>query len=749
MNNELRDYNLTGVEAEKAIQLGLAEAEWYQTNVSKEEMSALLKRKNGVALFDTFLWFGLIIGSGILVYLWWGSWLAILPYVVYSVLYASTSDSRWHESSHGTAFKSDWLNNALYEISSFMVLRQSTVWRWSHARHHSDTIIRGRDPEISVKRPPRVMNFVKTFLGLSGAIPEFRRMFVHASGKIDEEVATYLPESEYGKVILKARIYLLIYATVIVLSIIYQSILPLMYIGLPTLLGSWLMPVYGLTQHAGLQENVLDHRLNSRTVYMNRIHRFLYWNMNYHVEHHMFPLVPYHALPKLHALIKHDCPVPNKSIVHAYKEIIPAVRKQMKDVNYYFERELPKGAGSMGDKRRITAKKPGRLLDGKIEVCKAEELLAGDVIRFDYQQKTYAIYRTRNNRFYATSGICTHGNAHLADGVLIGDVIECPKHNGRFDVKDGSPTRIPVCEAVKTYKVELWESSLWLNVQDLQDEGSEANSRVYKVMSNENVATFIKELILESKDGKELNYLPGQYVHFSIPPHQISFATMDINSPYRKKWEELNLMDSWAKNDVHTHRNYSMASNPEQENALRFNVRIALSPDIKKIGAGSGSSYVFNLKKGDELKLEGPFGDFLIKDTTREMVYLGAGAGMAPIKAHLSHLFDTQKTNRVVSFWYGARTANDIYYNDYFELLAHENSNFSFHIALSKPETTDNWQGAVGYNHEYLLQTYLTKHEDPTQIEYYLCGPPPMIESCRKILAKLNVPDDQISFDEF
>ncbi|MDB4584497.1 fatty acid desaturase, partial [Draconibacterium sp.] len=641
---QIRDYSLVGKETPLAIEKGLADAKWYQSPVSREQMRKLLVRKDGPAIRDTILWFGMIFGSGYLVFLWWGSWLVIFPYVVYSVLYATTSDSRWHESSHGTAFKTDWMNKVLYEIASFMVVRQSTVWRWSHTRHHSDTIIRGRDPEIAVQRPPKVLNFVKTFLGLGGSIPEFRKMFIHASGRIDPEVATYLPESEYKTVILKARIYLLIFFLVIVSCIVFQTILPLMYIGLPTLLGTWLMPVYGLTQHAGLQENVLDHRLNCRTVYMNRIHRYLYWNMNYHVEHHMFPLVPYHALPKLHEIIKNDCPPAYKSIADAYREIIPAVRKQMKDTSYFVDRKLPEGAGRLENKRaeNQTIKK-AKITDGKIEVCMVDELPKGEVIRFDYEQKTYAVYRTNFNNYYATEGICTHGNAHLAEGVVIDEMIECAKHNGRFDLKDGSPKRMPVCAGIKTYQVEIIDNVVVLDLYEINKADTSEQEKTFKVVSNNNVATLIKELELQPVDGN-IDYQPGQYIHLSIPPHTTSFSAFEIEEPYRLKWEEQKLLNSWAENKIYSKRNYSLATNPSVDSNLRFNVRIALSPNLKDISAGTGSSYVFNLKTGDEVKLSGPFGDFLIKDAEKEIVYLGGGAGMAPIRSHISYLFDTQNT---------------------------------------------------------------------------------------------------------
>jgi Na+-transporting NADH:ubiquinone oxidoreductase subunit F len=286
------DYSLTGVNASLAVEKGLAEADWYQCPVPRPVMRKLLERRDGPAIRDTLIWFALILGSGAAAFALWGSWWAVIPFAIYGVLYASTSDSRWHEAGHGTAFKTDWMNNALYEIASFMVMRESTVWRWSHTRHHSDTIIVGRDPEIQVPRPPNVKKIILGFFNLPNYPKYFSRILLHSFGRMTADEKTFIPESEFPKIYFKARIYVAIYAAVIGLAAAMGSILPLLYVGLVNLYGSWLMVVYGLTQHAGLAENVLDHRLNCRTVYMNFIHRYLYWNMNYHVEHHMFPLVP-------------------------------------------------------------------------------------------------------------------------------------------------------------------------------------------------------------------------------------------------------------------------------------------------------------------------------------------------------------------------------------------------------------------------------------------------------------------------
>ena len=264
----------------RSIERGLAEADWYQSPVPRPLMRRLLERRDGPAIRDTIIWFGLIISFGYFTYRLWPSGWALLPYLIYAVLYASTSDSRWHESGHGTAFKTDWMNNVLYEIASFMVMRESTVWRWSHTRHHSDTIIVGRDPEIAVPRPPNLPRIIRSFFNLGVYPVYFRRIILHSFGKMAPDEKMFIPDSELPKIYARARVYVAIYAATICLAIYTRSILPLLLVGLTNLFGTWLLVVYGLTQHAGLAENVLDHRLNCRTVYMNFINRFLYWNID-------------------------------------------------------------------------------------------------------------------------------------------------------------------------------------------------------------------------------------------------------------------------------------------------------------------------------------------------------------------------------------------------------------------------------------------------------------------------------------
>ncbi len=752
----LSDYSLVGKDTEAAIEKGLAEATWYASPVPKEKMRELLRRRDWPAIRDTIIWFALIIGFGWAGYKLWmaGSWWAVVPFMIYGVLYASTSDSRWHESSHGTAFKTDWLNNTLYEIASFMVMRESSVWRWSHTRHHSDTIIVGRDPEIAVPRPPDLMALGMSFFALKVIPKYFKQVLIHCTGRLTPDEKTFIPESEYEKVYWRARIYLLIYLSVIGLSIYFRSILPLMFIGLPTLYGTWLMPIYGYTQHAGLAENVLDHRLNCRTVYMNFIHRYLYWNMNYHVEHHMFPLVPYHNLPKLHAIVKSDMPTPYPSIWNAWREIVPAVLRQIKDPGYCVKRKIPTPTlrtDAPATSHIFRAK--GQPRDGWIEVCVSSFLKNEDVIRFDYENNTYAIYRTAEGTLYATDGICTHGNTHLADGLVKGKLIECPKHNGRFDITDGSPQRLPVCVALKTYRAREHDGKIFLDLTSAGGCGAKQPATTYKflVVSNENVATFIKELVLEPEPGSPMPpYQPGDYLQLDIPAYgEIAFQEIAVKAPFNAVWHAQHVFDFRSENNMPIRRNYSLATNPASDKQLRFNVRISTPPRGQDCLAGAGSAYVHQLKPGDKVTAIGPFGNFHIKPGDAEMVYIGGGAGMAPLRSHLSHLFETLKTGRRVSYWYGARSRQEVFYQDYFESLAKQFPNFTFHLALSEAQPDDNWTGLTGFIHEALLQNYLKNHVAPANVEFYLCGPPVMVQAATKMLDELNVPQSQIAFDEF
>src|SRR6266567_2964555 len=313
----LERYSLTGPENQAAVDAGLAGGAWFRSAVPRKRMKELMQRSDYPAVRDTIIWIGLILlfaGLGTTFWTVWHSWWAVPFFLAYGVLYGSTSDSRWHESGHGTAFKTRWIDESLYQLASFMIMRDPTTWRWSHTRHHTDTLVVGRDPEIAVMRPARLAKLLINYFGLVDAPVAFRLMFQHAAGRLTADEADYVPESE------RHRLY-----------------------------RGYMLQVYGFTQHAGMGENVLDHRLNTRTVKMCRVNRFLYWNMNYHVEHHMFPMVPYYRLPELHEEISRDCAPVYPSLWAAYKEIIPAVLRQLRDQEYYVRRELLPGAAPFNE----------------------------------------------------------------------------------------------------------------------------------------------------------------------------------------------------------------------------------------------------------------------------------------------------------------------------------------------------------------------------------------------------------------
>ena len=350
-----RNYSLIGPDAEKAVETGLVAAEWYHSEISRKEMKSMMQRQNAPAIRDSIILFGsMILLASIGIWLWPSLWSAPF-WLAYGVLYGSAMDSRWHECGHGTAFRTGIYNNIVYHIASFCILRNPITWRWSHARHHTDTIIVGRDPEIVAMRPPALFRIILNFFGIVDCKVGWSRMLLNASGYLNPEEATFIPESDHNKVVLVARVWVLIYILTVATAIAIQSILPLMIVGLPRLYGAWHHVMTGVLQHAGLAENVLDHRLNSRTVYINPISRFIYWNMNYHVEHHMFPMVPYYHLPELHDRIKHDLPPPNSSIWQAYAEVIPVLKRQLRYEDHFLKRTLPETASPYREDYHVAA----------------------------------------------------------------------------------------------------------------------------------------------------------------------------------------------------------------------------------------------------------------------------------------------------------------------------------------------------------------------------------------------------------
>ena len=272
-----------------------------------------------------------------------------------------------------------------------------------------------------------------------------------------------------------------------------------------------------------------------------------------------------------------------------------------------------------------------------------------------------------------------------------------------------------------------------------------------EVVSNHNVATFIKELVLKLPEGDILDFKSGGYIQIDVPIYKnLRFRDFDVEKEYHPDWDRFKVWDYVANNEEPCFRAYSMANPPAEGNMVMLNIRIATPPPrTEGIPPGLCSSYTFNLKPGDKVTISGPYGEFFIKDTDSEMVYVGGGAGMAPLRSHIFHLFHTLKTKRKVSYWYGARSKREMFYTEDFEKIEKEFSNFSYHIALSEPLPEDDWKGDIGFIHQVVFERYLKDHPNIDELEFYLCGPPLMLSAVQSMLYDLGVEKEQIDFDDF
>ncbi|MBX2796615.1 MAG: NADH:ubiquinone reductase (Na(+)-transporting) subunit F [Myxococcales bacterium] len=290
--------------------------------------------------------------------------------------------------------------------------------------------------------------------------------------------------------------------------------------------------------------------------------------------------------------------------------------------------------------------------------------------------------------------------------------------------------------------------------QDLKIEVPEEVFGVKKfagtVISNANVATFIKELVVQLPDDVEMDFEPGGYIQIDVPLYNCTFRDFDIDEKYHEDWDRFKFWDIKAFNDEEgVFRAYSMANCPAEGNIVMLNIRIATAPRGMDVPPGVCSSYVFNLKPGDKITMSGPYGEFAINETEREMIYVGGGAGMAPLRSQLYHLFNTLKTGRKVSYWYGARSKREIFYEEEFRAIEREYPNFRFIVALSDPQEEDDWEGPVGFIHQIVIDHYLSKHDAPEDCEYYFCGPPLMLKAVLKMCDDYGVPEENVRFDDF
>ncbi len=324
-------------------------------------------------------------------------------------------------------------------------------------------------------------------------------------------------------------------------------------------------------------------------------------------------------------------------------------------------------------------------------------------------------------------------------------------------IEEGGGSMLPTEEAHFTPREarEGWRLSCQAPVkQDMKIEVPEEVFGVKKweceVIANPNVATFIKELTLKLPEGEDVDFRAGGYVQLECPPHEVNYKDFELGEEYRGDWERFGFLDLKSKCDETTVRAYSMANYPEEKGVLKFNIRCATPmPGKLDVPPGIMSSWVFSLKPGDKVKVYGPFGEFFAKDTDAEMVFVGGGAGMAPMRSHIFDQLKRIKTNRKISFWYGARSWREVFYEDEYDKLAEENDNFEWHLALTDPQPEDNWTGLTGFIHQVLYDEYLKDHPAPEDCEFYMCGPPMMNSAVISMLHNLGVEEDNIMLDDF
>ena len=327
----------------------------------------------------------------------------------------------------------------------------------------------------------------------------------------------------------------------------------------------------------------------------------------------------------------------------------------------------------------------------------------------------------------------------------------------RVDVHSGGGDILPTEEGHITKRQAKEGCRLACQVAVKQDMVIEVEDEIFgvqkwecEVISNDNQATFIKELVLKIPDGESVPFKAGGYIQIEAPAHHVKYSDFDIDEQYRGDWKHFGFFDVESKVDEETLRAYSMASYPEEEGIIMLNVRIATPPPGRlHLPAGKMSSYIFSLKAGDKVTISGPFGEFFAKETDNEMVFIGGGAGMAPMRSHIFDQLKRLKSKRKISFWYGARSKREMFYEDDYNGLAAENDNFVWHVALSDPQPDDNWDGMTGFIHNVLFEEYLKDHEAPEDCEYYMCGPPMMNAAVIGMLKDLGVEDDNIMLDDF
>jgi fatty acid desaturase/nitrite reductase/ring-hydroxylating ferredoxin subunit len=444
---------------------------WYQCAISREEMKELMQRSDLKGLAHTVAFFGVLIGLGILAYRAIGTPGMIPAFFAYGTVYCFLNHLM-HETHHRTVFKSVWLNEFVHWISGFAHGAEPIYDRWGHAQHHTFTYLIGDDPEVITPRPADIPTLLGQFFGIGIIKPG--PIINHAFGIIPPADKDLVPESNWKAMIWSSRLWLLGYALIIASCFVFGTILPLVYTLFARFYGAFIPTLLNDTQHVGLEQNVYDHRLICRNVRVDPITSFFYWNMQYHTEHHMFPTVPFHALRKLNKKIKHQLPPEYPSVWHAYREIIPTVLRQQKEYDFHITPQLPAAYPAAPQEELKTtasvAEPPAHehtIVEPEpsvwVAVPGAKDMPLDDVLEFRYNGEQYAICRLEDG-YHAMSNKCSHAGAKLSRGLVIDGQIECPAHNGRFDIRTGDATLSPACDKMQTFPVREKNGEVQLGV---------------------------------------------------------------------------------------------------------------------------------------------------------------------------------------------------------------------------------------------------------------------------------------------
>lgn len=448
--------------------------EWFMPKLDRRELGGFLERDNRHALGHFAVWLILLGCLGYLASRLFlaSSWWALPAFLCYGIVY-SGNNARWHECSHGTCFRSDGWNKFFYWLCGSMEFRDGIEFRWSHARHHSYTMMRTIDPEIPLPRPPKLLKYFADYFYLWSGFYALRNLIMNSLGIVPGMVRNYVPEEEFRAMFNSARLALLPHVLVIILAAALGSWLPILLFGLPRFYGCFVQWTFNGMQHAAMAENEYDHRVSTRSFVLNPVLSFLYINMEYHIEHHLYPLVPWHQLPKLNRAVRAELPVPYHGLLPALAECLQALIRLKKDTSFNIPRPLPDGelphhdpvttaAESLWNSGGITREIDGVtwMSAGSVQGIRNEGMV---LLR---AEDRHIIVYAKDDGFCASDGLCTHEQAPLINGKRDSEIIECPKHNARFHICTGEVLRKPARENLKVYSVREEDGSVFVRVAE-------------------------------------------------------------------------------------------------------------------------------------------------------------------------------------------------------------------------------------------------------------------------------------------